>query len=116
MDRMKFRNLVKEALVDLPTEFAAKLDNVAVVIEDHPTEEQREARDGRSDTVLFGLYEGVPRTERGGGYTMVLPDKITIFQKSFEKLFDSEEEVRREVRSTVLHEIGHHFGLREKDL
>lgn len=116
MDRKNFEKLVAEALEDLPAKFAKKLENVAVVVEDEPTKEQLvqfHIPDGAS---LFGLYEGVQRTKRGAGYTNVPPDKITIFQKPIEYFCHSEEEIKARVRSTVLHEIGHHFGMSEEDL
>ena len=67
----------------------------------------------RSDMTLFGLYEGVPRTKRGSGYSFVLPDKITIFQKPIEEAARDEEHLRRIVRDTVWHEFAHHFGIEE---
>ncbi len=65
---------------------------------------------------LLGLYEGVPHSSRGANYTSVLPDKITIFKNSIEIVAKTEEEIKAQVRSTVMHEIGHHFGLSEEEL
>lgn len=116
MDRSRFEELVHEALEDLPKLYAEKLENVAVVVEEMPTHEQRVKLRLPPWALLFGLYEGIPKPKRGSGYTMVLPDKITIFQKSIEAVSRTEEEVRAQVRATVLHEIGHHFGLSEEEL
>lgn len=116
MDRKNFERLVVEALEDLPAEFAEKLENVAVVVEDEPKREKLVQFHFPAGASLFGLYEGVQQTKRGAGYSSVPPDKITIFQKPIEYFCHSEEEIKARVRSTVLHEIGHHFGLSEKDL
>ncbi len=106
MERERFEELVTASLEDLPEQFAAILENVDVVVEDDPPRSQRRGRG-----LLLGLYEGVPMTARGAGYNLVAPDKITIFQRPIESICATEEEVKREVRRTVLHEVGHHFGL-----
>ena len=109
MNRERFEELVAEAVGDLPEEFLDKLENVDVVVEDSPARTQL-IRVGRGMTLL-GLYEGVPHTERTRGYNMILPDRITIFQKPIEAICRSEKEVVLEVRRVVQHEIAHHFGL-----
>jgi predicted Zn-dependent protease with MMP-like domain len=87
------------------------LNNVEIVIEDEPTPEQiGSLEDGEE---LFGLYEGTPLTERGSGYSMALPDKITIFRKPLERACETPEEMADEVRVTVIHELAHHFGIDE---
>lgn len=116
MNREDFEKLVKEALNDVPPIFAEKLENVEIVIEDDPTEEQKQQLHLSQHTTLFGLYTGIPKTQRGGGYTFVLPDKITIFKNSIEKFFQTPDDIKQQVRKTVLHEIGHHFGMSEEDL
>src|SRR3989344_833236 len=116
MDDQKFRKLVEEALDSLPEEYGKKLDNVGVVVEDLPTPAQRMKLRLPPWALLFGLYEGVPQTRRGGNYAMVLPDKITIFKNSILAVARSEEEIKAQVRAVVIHEIGHHFGLSDKDL
>lgn len=116
MDRQSFQKLVEEALKNLPAEFAEKLDNVALVVEDEPTKEQLSKLNLPLNSALFGLYQGVPQIKRGSGYTMVSPDKISIFQKPIEDLNHTEENIRACIRQMVLHEIGHHFGMSEKDL
>ncbi len=113
-----FEELVVEALENLPKEFADKLSNVDVVIEDEPTPLQHRKMNLRPNMTLFGLYEGIPQLRRGGNYGvgMVIPDKITIFQKPIEAWSRSDEEIKERVRRTVLHEIGHHFGLSDLEL
>ena len=109
MNRERFEELVAEAVGDLPEEFLDRLENVDVVVEDSAARTHLR-RAGRGVTIL-GLYEGVPHTERTRGYNMILPDKITIFQKPIEAICRSEKEVVVEVRRVVQHEIAHHFGL-----
>lgn len=111
-----FEQMVSEALAQLPKEFQEKLHNVAVTIEDEPSWEQIRKMRLQRNMTLFGLYEGIPQTKRGSNYTMVLPDKITIFQKPIEDYYQTPEEIKHQVRSTVLHEIGHHFGMSDKQL
>lgn len=106
--RRQFERLVQRALDDLPAEILAMLDNVDVVIEDEPGGEQEADSDE-----LLGLYQGVPRTERDSHYGMVLPDKITLFRGPLERACRSRAELAREVRVTVIHELGHHLGLDE---
>jgi predicted Zn-dependent protease with MMP-like domain len=116
MDKKDFEKLVEEGIAMIPEEFLARLENVAVVVEGEPTREQlRKAKIGRG-VLLLGLYEGVPQTRRGPNYGMVLPDKITIFQKSIEKVAGTENEIREQVKNTVWHEIAHHFGSSEESV
>ncbi len=113
--RRRFERLVQRALDDLPDNILAMLDNVDVVIEDEPEETLRADRQP-ADEELFGLYQGVPQTERDAGYSMVLPDKITLYRGPLERSCGSPAELAREVRVTVVHELGHHFGLDEDRL
>lgn len=108
--KLRFERLVTDALRGLPPHIAGMLSNVDVVVEDEPTARQL-ARLGEGQT-LFGLYEGIPQTERAG-YNFALPDKITIFRGPLVRECDDEEEIAREVRVTVLHELAHHFGFDE---
>ena len=114
----RFEVLVSRALDRLPEEFHAHMENVSVVIADEPDPETLAAMgmdpEDPEDT-LFGLYEGVPLVERGFG-EVLLPDTITIFRRPLLEWAESEEEVIEEVRITVLHEIGHFFGLDEDRL
>ena len=118
VSRKRFEKLVGRALDLLPPEFQAHLETVSVIIEDEPDPELLEEMgfdlDDPEDT-LFGLYEGVPLTERRHD-DMLLPDRITIFRGPLLDWAESEEEIVEEVRITVLHEIGHFFGLDEDRL
>lgn len=110
MEREAFEKLVEEAIAEISEDFLAKLENVAMVIENEPSGEQLKKLKIRKDQLLFGLYEGVPQTKRGPNYGMVLPDKITIFQRPIEQYYVSKEEIKECVKNTVRHEIAHHFG------
>jgi len=123
-ERERFEELVEEALQNLPREFAERLENVDAVVEARPS--RRTLRDmgiGPGGTLL-GLYQGVPQTERTTSYGAVLPDRILIYRDPILDEADAicpeggdfEETVRQVVRRTVLHEIGHHFGLSDEDL
>lgn len=107
----EFEKMVGEALDSLPEKYTSKLDNVAIVIADEPTEQQREKLKLHCNQTLFGLYEGVPKTARGNNYSMVLPDKITIFKLPIVRATHDENSLYEQVRHTLWHEIAHHFGL-----
>lgn len=116
MERKEFEKLVREALKTLPQKFAEKMENVEIIIEDEPSQQTRREMRLSPYVTLFGLYTGIPKDKRGSGYTFVLPDKITIYQKPIEQMYKNHEEVKEQVRKTVLHEIGHHFGLSDEEL
>jgi len=115
MELERFESLVVTAVASLPEEFQALLENVDVVVQDTLSPAQARRAGRRSGTVL-GLYEGVPRTVRGGSYNLVAPDKITIFKEPLEALFISEPVLEAKIREVVLHEIAHHFGLDDRRL
>lgn len=104
--------MVAGVLRSLPPHIVAMMDNVDVVVADEPTPEQQDRLAAEADDSLFGLYEGVPLTQRAG-YNLALPDKITIFRRPLEEACDSEDEMVEEVRVTVLHELAHHLGFDE---
>ena len=112
----EFEALVAQALDGLPEDFAELLDNVAVVVEEEPDPEDLEALglDPEEDD-LFGLYLGVPQTERDLSYAG-LPDRVAIYRGPILRYCQSRREVVREIRDTVVHELGHHFGLDEEDM
>jgi len=112
LSRKKFEKIVAEGIRAIPERFLKKLNNVAIIIEEEPTSEQKRRLKLRGG-ILLGLYEGVPQARRGAGYTTVAPDKITIFQKSIEALARDEKNIREIVKNTVWHEIAHHFGMDE---
>jgi predicted Zn-dependent protease with MMP-like domain len=116
MDRERFEQLVVNAIESLPDEFLELMDNVDVVVEDYPTAEQLANEEIDDETMLLGLYEGIPQTRRGSFYGMVMPDKITIFQKAIESVTASDDEIEEQVRQTVRHEIAHHFSSSEETL
>lgn len=111
-----YEQLVQETLDSLPDDLRSQLRNVAIVIEDRPTRRQLSDAGVQPPQTLFGLYQGIPQTGRGAWYGNVLPDKITIFRKPIEAYCRTWDEFVRTVRQTVLHEIGHHFGLSESRL
>lgn len=111
----EFEALVKEALEGLPEEFAELLDNVAVMVEEEPDPEDLEAMGMDPDEELFGLYQGVPLSQRDSFYT-ALPDRVVIYRGPILRYCRSRREVIREVRDTVIHELGHHFGMEEDDM
>ncbi|MFQ5858712.1 MAG: metallopeptidase family protein [Anaerolineae bacterium] len=113
----RFLQLVGEAVETLPDEIARAMNNVEVVVEHSPTMEQLQSAGvmpGRG--TLFGLYEGVPLTHRTRSYSLVPPDKITIFQGPITSVCRTDEAIREQVRRTVIHEIAHHFGIDDERL
>ena len=115
MKRVEFEKIVKQGISAIPKEFRDKLSNIQIVIDDSPSNEQCRKVNLAADSLIFGLYEGVPQTKRGMGYSAVLPDKITIFQKPIEQIAgDSKERICQMVKDTVYHEIAHHFGTDEE--
>ena len=104
------------AVETLPGEFLDRLENVAVVVENYPTSAQLAKTGLRRGQILLGLYEGVPLTKRGRNYSLVPPDKITIFQQPIESKCRDDAEVTVEVQRVVQHEIAHHFGIDDTKL
>lgn len=112
----KFEELVVRAVEKLPAEFRSKLENVDVIVESWPSQRQLKKLGIRYQDQLLGLYEGVPQIRRGARYGLVLPDRISIFQKPIEALCHSDEETERKITEVVRHEIAHHFGTDERTL
>ena len=113
MNESDFQELVIEAIKEVPQDFLKFLENVEITTAMWPNLDQRRFARG---ALLFGLYEGIPKTKRGINYTMVLPDKITIFQGPIELVAKTPEDVKKQVKKTVIHEIAHHFGISDKRL
>lgn len=107
----EFDQLVTRAMNELPQEYITQLDNVAIVYADEPTDEQIERMKIDNNHLLLGLYEGIPRTQRGGNYSMVLPDKITLFKRPLLGITHTKEALLEQVKRTLWHEIAHHYGL-----
>ena len=116
VSKAQFAKLVERALAELPEPFAQHLEEVSIEIRDRPTRRQLADLGLEHDELLLGLYHGRPRTERSVLDGPVMPDVIYIFQEDVELASDSEKQLVDEVRTTVLHEIGHHFGMGENDL
>jgi predicted Zn-dependent protease with MMP-like domain len=116
METDRFEQLVARAIEDLPEEFRERLENVDIVVADEPSRAQRRTSHlGPRDTLL-GLYEGVPLTERTHNYGLVMPDKITIFQRPIEAICRSDAQIISQVKRVVRHEIAHHFGISDDRL
>ncbi len=113
MDRQRFEGLVEEALDQLPDFFQSKLQNLAVIVEDAPSPE---VVDDLGDDRMLGLYQGIPLPERSVWDDYPYPDVISIYQRNIEAIAHTDDEVIEEVRITVMHEIGHYFGMDEDDL
>ncbi len=116
LSRVAFERLVAQAVESLPPRFLAHLQNVDVVVEREPTEEELQQAGVGPGGTLLGLYQGIPQTQRGTWYGSVLPDRIVIYQGPIESIAGTRREIQRQVQITIMHEIGHHFGLRERDL
>jgi predicted Zn-dependent protease with MMP-like domain len=107
--RLRFERLVGQVLRSLPRHIHDELDNVEFVVADEPREQDA----GEIGEELFGLYAGTPRNHRDSGYTMSVPDVITVFQGPLERAFPDPDDLRAEIRVTLLHEIAHHLGIDE---
>ena len=116
MTRSQFLALVDEALATIPDEFQAAMKNIAIVVEDEPSNAQLESVDIEPPDTLLGLYEGTPLTERQWAHGNVLPDKITLFQDPIEDASEDEDDLVVAIGETLIHEIGHYFGLSEEEI
>ncbi|MCA9350661.1 metallopeptidase family protein [Candidatus Saccharibacteria bacterium] len=106
-----FEKIVKQAIDKIPKTYKDGLVNVGFFAEDEPTKEQAKKLNLRPCDSLFGLFEGVPKTENDGGYAFTLPSKITIFKKAHEQFAQNEAELKKQVFETVWHEVAHYYGL-----
>ena len=116
MDRKQFEGLVAEALASIPRRFKKAMQNIAIVVEDEPSAELLAEMELEPPDTLLGLYEGTPLTERGWAHGNVLPDKITLFQGPIEADSESDDDVVIAIGETLIHEIGHYFGLSEEEI
>jgi predicted Zn-dependent protease with MMP-like domain len=116
MNRDAFRRLVDLALEGIPKNFREALANVAIVIEDEPTPDQLDDVGIEPPETLLGLYQGTPLTERHWAHGNALPDKVTLFQFPIEDASEDEEDVVVAIGETLIHEIGHYFGLSEEEI
>jgi len=108
----EFEKLAEKAIRGLPKFFRDKMKNVVVIVADAPGR----AQERRFGGGLLGLYEGVPLLDRDTGYSGAMPDKITLFKKNIEAECSTPEEIEKEVRHVVMHELAHHFGMTDEEL
>jgi len=116
LNRKEFEETVVSALKELPAFFRKKMKNIDVVVEDEAPRDLLSEMGLQSPLDLLGLYQGIPLDQRGFFYGNVLPDKITLYQMPIESMCRTEEEVKERIRETVIHEVGHYFGLSEERL
>jgi len=106
-----FEKIITRAMDELPREYIERLDNVAITYADNPTPEQLTKQGVKEGQLLLGLYEGIPLTQRGSSYSLVLPDKITLFKIPILSLSSFDSDIYERVKRTLWHEIAHHYGL-----
>ena len=116
MTRERFRQLVLEAVTLIPRGFRREIKNLALVVEDEPAPELLADMEIEPPDSLYGLYQGTPLTERSWGYGNTLPDRITIFQRPIEEDCEDEDEMRAVIGETLIHEVGHYFGMSEEEI
>jgi len=116
MTRDAFLRLVDDALRSIPRQFRDAITNVAIVVEDAPSAVQLAEVDARDDDTLLGLYEGTPLPDRSWAHGNTLPDKITLFQGPIEDASEGDDDVVVAIGETLIHELGHYFGLSEEEI
>ncbi|MES2971326.1 MAG: metallopeptidase family protein [Patescibacteria group bacterium] len=107
----QFEHLINESMDELPQEYIRNMKNVAVTFADEPSPEQLQKQKLHHGQTLLGLYEGIPLTKRGAGYSLVLPDKITLFKGPLSRYSFDHAGFKKQIKHTLWHEIAHHFGL-----
>lgn len=116
MDRADFEQLVAEALGTIPRRFKNAMRNLAILVEEEPSDEILVEMEIDPPDTLFGLYQGIPLTERGASYGNVLPDRILIFKGPHEREAEDEDDLVISIAETLIHEVGHYFGLSEEEI
>ena len=116
MTRAEFERLVAEAVALIPKRFRREIKNLALVVEDAPSLELLDEMEIEPPDTLYGLYQGTPLTERGWASGNRLPDRITLYQEPIEADCEDEEEVRAVIGETLIHEVGHYFGMSEEEI
>jgi predicted Zn-dependent protease with MMP-like domain len=116
MTRARFEQLVAEAIRTIPSRFRDELKNIAVMVEDEPPDDLLDEMEIAPPDTLFGLYQGTPLTERPWDYGNALPDRIVLYQGPIEDASETEDDVVVTVGETLIHEVGHYFGLSEEEL
>lgn len=115
MDREEFEELVIKILEEVPGKFKDRLENIDIVIDEHTIQHREESGKNTSGRIVLALYQGVPITKRAGAKP-VFPDKITIFKKAIESIYTDRNDLEKNLKRVVLHELGHYFGLDERKL
>jgi predicted Zn-dependent protease with MMP-like domain len=116
MTRARFEQLVAEAIRTIPARFRDELRNIAVIVEDEPSDDLLDEMEIEPPDTLFGLYQGTPLTERAWDYGNALPDRIVLYQGPIEDSAETDDDIVAEVGETLIHEVGHYFGLSEEEL
>jgi predicted Zn-dependent protease with MMP-like domain len=116
MTRAAFERLVVEAIALIPKRFRREIRNLALIVEDEPSLALLDEMEIEPPDSLYGLYQGTPLTERTASYGNTLPDRITLFQKPIEEDCEDEDEVRAVIGETLIHEVGHYFGMSEEEI
>ena len=116
MDKKSFEDLVEKAYRAIPEEFKKKIENVVISVEDYPTRDDLEKLRIRKDSLLLGLYRGVPLPKRSVWQVASFPDEIVIYQKDIERICRNEKEIEEKVNEVLIHEIGHYFGLSDAEI
>ena len=116
MTREAFKQLVAEAVMLIPKRFRREMKNLALVVEDEPTPELLADMEIEPPDSLYGLYHGTPLPERTWGFGNTLPDRITIYQRPIEEDCEDDDEIRAVIGETLIHEVGHYFGLSEEEI
>ena len=116
MKRLEFEQLVADALASIPRGFRRALSNIAIVVEDEPSAQLLHEMEIEPPDTLFGLYQGIPLTERHWGYGNTLPDRILLFQGPLERDSEDDDDLIVAIGETLIHEIGHYFGMSEEQI
>ena len=116
MDRKKFERHVADALLSIPRQFREAMQNIAIVVEDEPARDLLRSMGIKPPDTLLGLYQGTPVTERRWDYGNTLPDRILIFQGPHERAADDDDDLVVAIGETLIHEIGHYFGMSEEQI
>ncbi len=116
MTRGEFERLVRDAIDSIPNRFRKRMTNIAVVVEDEPSAALLSEMEIEPPDSLFGLYQGTPLTERSWDFGNALPDRITIFQRPIEEACETDDEIVATIGETLIHEVGHYFGMSEEQI
>ena len=116
MQRKQFEKYVAEALASIPRKFRDAMQNIAIVVEDEPAQDLLDDMEIEPPDTLLGLYQGTPLTERRWDYGNALPDRVLIFQGPHERSADDEDDLVTAIGETLIHEIGHYFGMSEEQI